>query len=501
MAPNLLRKAGQAVALNAIANWTTLIGSFLSIVIIARILTPEDYGVFVMALMVVMLPEVIASGTLGDSLVQRKDLRPGHINSVFLQSMTLSIAAWGLLVLLAPWIAHAFGEPSVAPVLIVTGAILPIGAVMSVPAAILQRDLRYKEITVIDILGTVTAAIVGIILALMWRNEWALVGMELSRRIVRVFGFLYFAKWVPNTRSSWPDFLELIRFNLANGASKVLQTFDQMLPKTLIGMTLGSHAVGVFNLPERLFQQANQALIAPFAAVAMPVASAMQDNRETLHQAMDSAIRMSALLAYPTFMGAFVVAPVAIPVVFGEQWAPSVPIFQIYMVIGLRAPITAIILGVFRGVGRPDVVAWITLTSIIATSILLAFTYQYGIVAIALGLLAKQVITFVLSTWMIQRVVGFTVIRQLLAGSAAFFASCVMGLAVWLFMDFVPDLAHPLLHVVATIVLGALIYPVALYFFMPRLGRHILRAVRILLSGQPREALKTVRGALTEQGI
>ncbi|MAB11842.1 MAG: hypothetical protein CME96_13400, partial [Hyphomonas sp.] len=85
--------------------------------------------------------------------------------------------------------------------------------------------------------------------------------------------------------------------------------------------------------------------------------------------------------------------------------------------------------------------------------------------------------------------------------SAAFFASCVMGLAVWLFMDFVPDLAHPLLHVVATIVLGALIYPVALYFFMPRLGRHILRAVRILLSGQPREALKTVRGALTEQGI
>jgi lipopolysaccharide exporter len=147
MAPNLLQKAGQAVALNAIANWTTLIGSFLSIVIIARILTPEDYGVFVMALMVVMLPEVIASGTLGDSLVQRKELRPGHINSVFLQSMTLSIAAWGLLVLLAPWIAHAFGEPSVAPVLIVTGAILPIGAVMSVPAAILQRDLRYKEIT------------------------------------------------------------------------------------------------------------------------------------------------------------------------------------------------------------------------------------------------------------------------------------------------------------------------------------------------------------------
>jgi len=501
MAPNLLRKAGQAVALNAIANWITLIGSFLSIVIIARILTPEDYGVFVMALMAVMLPEVIASGTLGDSLVQRKELRSGHINSVFLQSMILSTAAWGLLVLLAPWIAKVFGEPSVAPVLIVTGSILPIGAIMSVPAAILQRDLRYKEITVIDILGTVTAAMIGIILAMLWRNEWALVGMELSRRIVRVCGFLYFAKWIPQTRSSVADFRELFRFNLANGASKILQTFDQMLPKTLIGLTLGSHAVGLFNLPERLYQQAQQALISPFAAVAMPVASAMQDNREALHRAMESAIRMSALLAYPTFLGAFIVAPFAIPIVFGEQWAPSVPIFQIFMVIGLRAPITAIILGVLRGVGRPDVVVWILLTSIIATSVLLALTYQFGLVAIALALLAKQLITFVISTWMIQRVVGFTVIRQLMAGSSAFFASCIMGIFVWLFMDVMPDGTPQLLHLIGAILLGALIYPVALYFFMPRLGRHILRALGILLSGQPREALKTVRGALSEQGI
>jgi O-antigen/teichoic acid export membrane protein len=405
-----------------------------------------------------------------------------------------------VLILLAPLIARAYGEPSVVPVLIITGAVLPIGAVIAVPAAMLRRELRYKEITIVDILGTVTAAVIGVVMALMWRNEWALVGMELSRRIVRLVGFLFFARWVPKVQSSWLDFKELINFNLVNGTGNILQTFDQMLPKTLIGMTLGSHAVGVFNLPTRLFQQANQALIAPFAAVAMPVASAMQDSRENLHQAMDSAIRMSALLAYPTFMGAFVVAPVAIPVVFGEQWAPSVPIFQIYMVIGLRAPITAIVMGVFRGVGRPDVVAWITLTSIIATSVLLAVTYQYGLVAIAFALLAKQVITFILSTWMIQRVVGFSVVRQLVAGSAAFFASCLMGIVVWLFMDFMPEGANPLLHVIATVVVGALVYPVALYFFMPRLGRHILRAVRILLSGQPREALKTVRGALAGQG-
>ena len=499
MKPNLLKKAGQAVALNAIANWVTLIGSLLSIVVIARILTPDDYGVFVMALVIVTLPDAIASGSLGDALVQRRELRPGHLNSVFLQSFLFSIVAWAVLILLSPLIARAYGEQSVVPVLIATGAVLPIGAGIAVPAAMLRRELRYKEITIVDILGTVAAAVIGIILALILRNEWALVGMELSRRIVRLVGFLFFARWVPRIQSSWLDFKDLLNFNLVNGTSNILQTIDQMVPKTLIGMTLGSHAVGVFNLPTRLFQQASNALIGPFAAVAMPVASAMQDNHESLHQAMDNAIRTAALLAYPTFIGAFVIAPVAIPVVFGEQWTPSIPIFQIYMVIGLRAPITAIVTGVFRGVGRPDVVAWITLTSIITTSILLALTYQYGLVAIAFSLLAKQLITFVFSTWMIQRIVGFTVVRQLVAGSSAFFASVVMGIVVWLFMDFVPEGSNSLFQVIAAVILGALVYPIALYFFMPRLGRHILRAVRVLLSGQPREALKSVRGAFAQQ--
>jgi O-antigen/teichoic acid export membrane protein len=501
MAPNLLRKASQAVALNAVANWITMIASFLSIIVIARILTPDDYGVFVMAFMAVSLPEVIVSGSLGDALVQRKDLRPGHINSVFLQSMLLAIASWLLLIVLAPLIAKGFSNPEVIPVLIVMGVFLPIGALMSIPAAILQRDLRYKEITVVDIAGTLVAAIVGIVLALLWRTEWALVGMEMSRRVVRLAGFLFFAKWLPAISSSRADFRELARYNFANSTSKILQTLDMMLPKTLIGMTLGAHAVGIFNLPERLFAQVHSALIAPFAAVAMPVASAMQDNRETLHRAMDSAIRMSAMLVYPTFIGGFVIAPWAIPIVFGEQWAPSVPIFQIFMIIGLRAPITAIILGVFRGVGRPDVVVWITLTSIIVTAIFLGLTYKYGLTAIALGLLGRQLVTFVMSTWLIQKVVGFSVIRQLKAGASSFFASVIMGTIVWMFMHLVPDGSHQLLHVIASILLGGLVYPVALYFFMPRLGRSILKAVRSLVLGKPREALQTVRGALAEQGI
>lgn len=498
MAPNLLKKAGQAVALNAIANWTTMIGSFMSMIIIARILTPADYGIFVMALVALSLPEIVATGTLGDALIQRKELRPGHINSVFLQSMALAVAFWLILIILAPYIAQGFSNPAVTPVLIVCGVMLPIGAANSVPAALLQRDLCYKEITYVDVMGTVVAAIVGIVLALLWRNEWALVGMELARRTVRLIGFMVFAKWVPTTKSSWEDLRDLARFNSTNGASRILQMFDSLLPKTLIGVALGSAPVGIFNLAERLFTQARQALIDPFASIALPVASILQDDRSALHRAMENATRTSALLAYPTFIGGFVVAPLLIPAVFGDHWVECVPIFQIFMVIGLRAPMTAIISGVLRGIGRPDAVIRLTIVSLASTIILLAVTYKYGLFAISIGLLIRQLITFVVSTWQIQNIVGFSILRQLKAGSTAFFAASIMGMCVWLLMVFLPPGPDELIRLVSIILAGALIYPLALFGFEPRLGLSIVRAAPVFLAGQPRQAINLVRSAITK---
>jgi len=498
MAPSLLHRAGQAVLLNAMANWLGVIISLLSMVVMARLLTPDNFGVYVIALLVISLPEVIAVSTLGDALIQRKDLRPGYMNSVFLQSMVLSIAFWALLILLAAPIERLFETPSIVPILIVAGAFLPIGALSAVPAALLQRDLRYKEISAIDVFCNIAAALVGILLAILWKNEWALVGMEAFRRIARTAAFMYFARWTPGANSSWLDFSELFHFNFANGLSKVLQTFDSMLPKTVIGMTLGPYAVGQFNLAERLQMQAHSALVAPFAAVAMPVASALQDNRPELHRAIEGSIRVSAQLVYPIYAGAFIIAPLAIPVIFGPQWAAAIPVFQILMVIGIRAPMTAMGLSALRGVGRPDSVAWITFVSLVAMAIFLAIAYPYGLTAIALAILGKQVIVFVHSTWLIKRIIGLSFMRQIMAGRLAFLAASFMLVVVALFMLFVPSKGHEVLFLIAAVVLGAAAYGGALVFLVPGLGEALRHGTQMAIAGQPREGLKAIRSALMQ---
>ena len=495
---SLLRRAGKAVALNAIANWFTLVATLVSTVLLARILTPADYGNYAMAMVAISIPQVLSMGVLSDSLVQRKDLRTSHVNSVFLQSMIISISLWVALILLSPFIANIFNNSEMIPVLIACGAVLPIGAMMSIPVALLQKDLRYEEITIVDVAGTTVAAVVGIVLALQLQNAWALVGMELSRRLMRLVAFMAFAKWVPSVASNWSDVRELARFNLVNGISKLITTFENTLPKSIISATLGASAVGVFNLAERLFDQMRLALIDPYSGVAMPVASMVQDDRPALHRAIENAIRMSAFLAYPTFIGAFIVAPLAIPVLFGEQWDTAIPIFQIFMIIALRSPMTAIISGVLRGVGRPDVIIWQSVISIAATILLLFGAYRFGLTAIAIALLVKQIINFVVNTWLIQKIVGFPILKQLQAGSTAFFASAIMGFVVWLAMNLLPIDSNPLMYLTFSILIGVAAYTLSLFGLAPRFGLLLARALIMLISGRPLKALNMVRNNISQ---
>ena len=90
MTQSLLRRAGKAVALNALGNWFGMAGSMLSLVFIARLLSPMDFGIFGMTLVIFSIPEIFASGSLNDALIQRRDLQAGHISSVFMQSLALA---------------------------------------------------------------------------------------------------------------------------------------------------------------------------------------------------------------------------------------------------------------------------------------------------------------------------------------------------------------------------------------------------------------------------
>src|SRR5690606_21032514 len=128
---------------------------------------------------------------------------------------------------------------------------------------------------------------------------------------------------------------------------------ETAIPKFFVATFLGAQALGYFNMAIRLYQQISAVMIAPFTAVALPVAAAVQHDRERLHTAFAAGTRAAAMMAFPVFVGGAAVAPVAIPLLFGEHWIPIVMAAQLLCLTAIRSPANAFNGELLRGTGKP----------------------------------------------------------------------------------------------------------------------------------------------------
>ena len=151
MSKGLLKTAGKAAAWSALGSWIGLIAGITSLVVLARILAPEDFGIYGFVLITLALPETIACNSLNESLIQRKDLTKGHSNSVFVLSLGLACLFFLLIALIAPFIASGFGVPELTPYLRVMSIGLFIGAFSAVPAGHLLREMKFRQIATADL--------------------------------------------------------------------------------------------------------------------------------------------------------------------------------------------------------------------------------------------------------------------------------------------------------------------------------------------------------------
>ena len=166
----LMRSAGKAAIWVAFSKWLGLLSGLVSLVVVARLLTPEDFGVYGFLLIVLVIPEVFSSDSLNEVLIQRTDLKTEHSNSVFLSSLCFAALFFGLIQLSAPYIAVLFDVPPLVDYLRVMSLVLFMGALSAVPAALLQRHMQFREITIVDVVGYIVGAIVGVSCAILFQN-------------------------------------------------------------------------------------------------------------------------------------------------------------------------------------------------------------------------------------------------------------------------------------------------------------------------------------------
>jgi PST family polysaccharide transporter len=459
---------GRAAATAAGARVLQLIVGFAVLAVVGRLIGAEGFGLVAMALLVVAIGDIVVGGGLTEGLVQRQDATRGHENASFWCVLAAGILLAGAMVAGRHVIAGLFGQPELAAIIPPLALVLPITALGAVPLARLQRALRFTAVAGLETAAATAGGMLCIALAVLGHGVWSLVFAELLRVTVRTFGLLYLAGWRPDGLGGIAHLADLFVFNAGVLGARSLGVIDKMLPRALIGVLLGSEALGFYVVAWRLYEQINAVLLTPLNTLALPLAARWQANTAALTALLARAIRLTTTLAFPAYLGLAAIAPLLVPAMLGPGWHPAILLVQIMLMLGVRSAMTSFNNGVLRGLGRPDLQVATMLVGAALTVIVVPLAAPFGLVAVTIAVVARRFATWPLSARHVARLTGFDWRAQSRLAAPNLVAAIVMAGCVWAAQWWLhPTMPVPLLLALC-VLLGLVLYPAVLAVIAPR---------------------------------
>ena len=449
--------------------------------ILARILGPEAYGVAAIASLTIIFAEIFVDQVVTDALVHRRDLEQGHIDAMFVIQAVTSTAYAGLCWLAAAWIAAAFDQPLVAKLIPWLGIYTVLTGVCAVPIALLERDLRYDLIAYRTVAGIALGNGVGIAMALMGYGPWSLIAVQV---VIAVVNFVFlFSRWRAKFTCRKRHFLEVIgpaaRMSTVHG----LVLFETNLPKIFLGLTGGPVAVAFFNVAWRVAFALRRVVLDPLASVWFPVVAQVQKDAARVVETTRIGIQAAAYLGIPAFAGMAAIAPVLIPLVFGESWRDAAGVVPALCALGV---VWSLMIGtepLLRGIGRQDLVLKRTLARVALAVVLLAVFGRSSPAAAGFSLAAAYAANWAWDLVLIKRATGLPVSTHLLLLAPPVAASGAMYAVVELLrVAMTSGAVHAGAVVGACVSTGVVVYLATAAAFAPARARMLAGRAAALLN-------------------
>ncbi|WP_092665605.1 lipopolysaccharide biosynthesis protein [Agrococcus carbonis] len=429
--PAIGGRAASGIVWMTLQKWVIRIFGFATIVLLARLLAPEDFGTVAAAGVVLPFFYLLADLGFAAYIVQVQEADQRMLSTAFWFSLTAGAVLSGVLVATAPLFGLAFSDDRVVPVLQVLSAWVVLTAVGSVPSAMLRRAMRFRAIAAQGAIGAVVAQVVAVAMALAGLGVAALVAQSLVACAVTTALAWHAAKWRPTLAFSREEFRRMAGFGSQVLSVELVAMLRASGEAAVISRTLGVAALGSMTIAQRLVQIVQELTGSAIVPVTNVAFAKIRDSSARLRSAYLRALRLTyAALSLPMVVIA-VGAPQLVPLLFGDQWTASVAPAQVLAVASVLALGAWLDHGLFYGLGRPG--TWLVYAVVIdaltlATTIVAA---QWGLVAIAWGFLGVAVLATVVRWFLVARALETSV--GVVAGPCTYLVAvvAVSGAAGW----------------------------------------------------------------------
>jgi O-antigen/teichoic acid export membrane protein len=402
--------------------WVARLSGLVTIAILTRLIAPEDFGVVAAASTIIPFVVLLADSGLSTYLVQEKQLDQRLLSTGFWFSVSAAIALAAVMVVFAPVIASAFHLPEAAPVvrgLSLSVVILVLGAV---PWALLKREMQFRLLALMTLVGVFVGQVVAILLAFRGAGAWALVMQLIANQAVCCVWAWKAVRWRPGFQFSMSHFVVMAKFGFKVVMVDLVGTVRAVAEAAIISTVLGAAALGYLSIAQRLVQVCQDLGAAALVPVSTVVFARIRDSAGRLKSAYLKALGISYAAVSPIMTVVVVGGPLVVPLLFGDGWDQSVPVAQALALAAILTLGAMLDNGLHFGVGRPG--RWLAY-SVCVDALTVAVTAlaapKGGLAWVAIGFVLVALVATVARWMLVGRLLDVRV--RTLAG--IFLTACV----------------------------------------------------------------------------
>jgi len=429
------RKIGAGVLWNLAGLFMTRGANTLFMLLLARLLAPEAFGLIAMASLVFELASAFINSGLGSALIQSKKVTDTDLNTVFYTNLLLSGVAYTGLFVGAPFIASFYSQPELSSLIQVMGLIIFINAACIVQVAVLSRKMDFKSQMKAKTISVVVSGSLAIIAA--WYNwgVWSLVVQMLSAALVTALILWLVSPWRPGLDISGESFNRLFRFGRNLLAEGMLQVLFENSYVLVIGRLFSAEATGLYFLAKKINSLVSQQLTAAVQQATFPALSTLQDDNNTLKHKLRQIMQLMMFLITPIMALLAGLAPSLFALLFNERWVLAVPYLQLLCVVGALYPLHALNMNLLNVKGRSDLVLKVGLIKKVVNLTLLFLAIPYGVFGIVSSQVIGSFLALIPNTYFSAKLVGYSLFEQIQDVVKPFFAAICAGVGAWLLMN------------------------------------------------------------------
>ena len=381
---------------------------FISGIVLARLLTPYDYGCIGMLSIFMMLAETFIDGGFGSALIQKKQPSQEDYSTIFYWNMGMAAIMYAILFVSAPTIARFYDIPLLCNVLRVQGLVLFIFAFNIIQSNQLRKNLNFKALSIITIVASVISLGVTIYMAYKGFGVWALVAQNLISAAIPAIVFWFFIKWRPILTFSKSSFRELFSFGLYMFMSNLFSTFCSKLSSLLIGKIYSPNILGYFSKALGTEVLASNSISSIMTQVTYPLYAQVQDDRTVMGNMVKRLTMTISFITFPLMAILMLTAKPVFVILYSDRWLASVPYFQVLCLVGLADCLQAVNAQTIAAIGKSKLMfQWTIIKRSLGLVFIIGGLFLFGLKGLLLGMIVFNWFCYFVNIGLVSKYIGY----------------------------------------------------------------------------------------------